>query len=109
VADDLPRARDVLGMPVPPSWASAASVRLRNGLARTQDRMAPPFNVLLEKLFGMIEAKAIHVAVILGIPDALHEGPLTPAELADRVDQPVEDADALEPLRQHRALRRAPP
>jgi hypothetical protein len=95
VTDPTPRARDALGMPVPPSWASRAAERARGGVGRVHDRMAPPFNLLLDRLFGMVDAKALHAAVVLRIPDRLGRAPKTSIELAAADEL---DADALERL-----------
>jgi hypothetical protein len=91
--EPAPRARDALGMPVPPSWASRAAERTRAGIGHVHDRMAPPFGLLLDRLFGMIDAKALHAAVTFRIPDRLADAPLTSAQLAEADDF---DADALE-------------
>ena len=82
-------------MPVPPAWATRAVVKLRNGLGRARGRLAPPFLLTLEHLQGMIDAKALAVAVELDLPDALAGGPRTADELAAAVDG---DADAIDRL-----------
>jgi ubiquinone/menaquinone biosynthesis C-methylase UbiE len=52
------------------------------------ERSAPdPF---LDTFTGLVAARAVTTAVMLGVFEALHEGPATPAELADRL--------ALDPL-----------
>jgi O-methyltransferase domain/Dimerisation domain len=63
------------------------------GLGRR--RLAPPFIVTLEHLQGMIDNKALAVAVELEIPDHLHGGPRRADDLAREVGA---DADALNRL-----------
>ena len=45
--------------------------------------MTAPFQVVLERMFGIIDNKALFIAVDLGIPDVLVAGPQTVAELAE--------------------------
>jgi SAM-dependent methyltransferase len=40
----------------------------------------------IDAFTGLIAARALSVAVMLGVFDGLHEGPATPAELAERLD-----------------------
>lgn len=82
-------------MPVPPSWATRAVTKLRNGLGRTRGKLAPPFLLTLEHLQGMIDNKALTVAVELKIPDRLAAGPRSAAELAREIGG---DADAINRL-----------
>ena len=90
-----PLAREALGMPVPPPWLAQLAVRARNLLSRGHARTAPPFLLVLERLFGLIDNKALTIAVELGVPDALHGGP----RRADAVARAVgADPDALERL-----------
>lgn len=77
-----PRARDALGMRVPPAWAASAAMRLRGSLGRLHARMAPGFQLVLERLFGLVDNQALHCAVTLGLPDLLAKGPRTARELA---------------------------
>lgn len=94
-ADRPPTARDALGMPVPPAWAARAATTARAGVGRLHDRMVPPFNLVMDRLFGMVDAKAIHTAVVLEIPDRLADGPRRAAELATDGEL---DPDALDRL-----------
>ena len=88
-------ARDALGMPVPPSWLARSVSRVRDALGLGRRKLAPPFIVTLEHLQGMIDNKALAVAVELEIPDRLHAGPRRADDLADDVGA---DADALNRL-----------
>jgi hypothetical protein len=88
-------ARDALGAPVPPSWLARGVSRVRDALGLGRRKLAPPFIVTLEHLQGMIDNKALAVAVELEIPDRLHDRPLRADELAGDVGA---DADALNRL-----------
>jgi hypothetical protein len=88
-------ARDALGMPVPPSWLARAVSRVRDALGLGRRKLAPPFIVTLEHLQGMIDNKALAVAVELEIPDQLHGGAKRADDLARDVGA---DADALNRL-----------
>ena len=90
-----PRARDALGMPVPPAAVVSVFNRLRVGLGRGHDAMAPGFQLTIERLFGLIDAKAIYAAVELDLPDRLAAGARSAADLAAEMDA---DADAVERL-----------
>jgi hypothetical protein len=57
--------------------------------------MAPPFALVVERTNAMIEGKALAVVAELRIPDHLHAGPRTVAELSDIVGA---DKDALDRL-----------
>ena len=87
--------RDALGMPVPPSWLARAVNRVRDALGLGRRKLAPPFIVTLEHLQGMIDNKALAVAVELEIPDHLQGGPRRAPDLAADVGA---DADALNRL-----------
>jgi hypothetical protein len=89
---EKPSARDAIGMPIPPSWASDAGARIRNIVGRAHGGMVPPFALILERLFGIIDNKMLAVAVELEIPDLLFDGPRTAQELAASTGA---DADAL--------------
>lgn len=66
------RVRDVAGVPtVPPAGATAAATQVRSALARIHDRMGLPFQVLLERLTGALDAPALYAYVELGLPDHL--------------------------------------
>ncbi|HMF03565.1 MAG TPA: methyltransferase [Acidimicrobiia bacterium] len=68
---------------------------MRDFLGLGRRKLAPPFIVTLEHLQGMIDNKALVVAVELEIPDRLHEGSRSAEELAREVGA---DADALNRL-----------
>src|SRR6266508_2805355 len=78
-------ARDALGMPVPPSWMARSVNRLRDALGLGRRKLAPPFIVTLEHLQGMIDNKALAVAVELEIPDQLHGGAKRADDLAREI------------------------
>ncbi len=69
--------------------------RMRNAVGAAHDRMAPEFVVLLERLCGLIDNKALFVAVKLEIADALEDGPRRAADIAKAVEA---DPDAVERL-----------
>ncbi|MGH2729804.1 MAG: methyltransferase [Actinomycetota bacterium] len=87
------RARAAIGRSVPPAAVAEFATRLRNGLERSHTGMAPPFVVVLERLFGLIDNRLLAIAVDLEIPDRLHETKMTIAELAAATGA---DADSLE-------------
>jgi hypothetical protein len=82
-------------VPVPPPWLARLAVRARNLLGRGHARTAPPFLLVLERLFGLIDNKALAVAVELGVPEALAAGPRRADALARAVGA---DPDALDRL-----------
>lgn len=86
-------AREALGMPVPPVAAVKAVSRVRRGMAALDLRMGTPFQVVLDRAFGILDTKTLSTVVMLGVPEALADGPMTSAEVAARVGA---DADALE-------------
>ncbi|HEV7886747.1 MAG TPA: methyltransferase [Acidimicrobiales bacterium] len=86
-------ARDALGMPVPPVAAVKGATALRRLLGRADDRATAPFQLVLERLFGVIDTKTLFAVVELGVPDVLADGPMRAADIAGRVGA---DADALE-------------
>ena len=92
-----PRARDVLGMPVPPPRMARAATHARNGVERLHRKMAPPFQLVVERVFGLVDTAALYTAVELELPDLLNHGPRTASELAAVAHA---DADAV-----HRVLR----
>ncbi len=57
--------------------------------------MAPGFVVVLERMLGLIDNKALFAAVELGVPDLLAKGPRSAREIAAVLDA---DADALDRL-----------
>ena len=92
---EIPRA---LGLPVPvvpPPAVTRAVTAARRALGRTHDRMTAPFQVVLERMFGLLDNKALFVAVDLRIPDLVANGPRSAAELARSTGT---DEDALNRL-----------
>jgi len=87
------RARTAIGRPVPPAAVAELATRLRNGLEHAHTGMAPPFLVVLERMFGLIDNRLLAVAVEFEIPDKLHESEMTVAELAEATGA---DPDSLE-------------
>lgn len=98
MTDNKPeRAADALGMPVPPVWAARGANWLRNALGRAHTHMVPGFAVVLERLFGIVDNKALYCAVELEIPDLLVDGPRSAAEIAQATNADA-DADAVDRL-----------
>jgi len=88
-------ARDVLGVAtVPPAPITRAGARTRAALGALHDRLALPFQVLLERLLTSLDGPALHAIVELRVPDAL-DRPRTAAQLATVTGG---DADAIERL-----------
>lgn len=79
-------------MRVPPAYIAAAGTRVRGALGRAEQRMAPPFQFVLERLFGLLDTKALFCAVELRIPDLLAAGEKTADALAAQTHA---DADAV--------------
>jgi hypothetical protein len=69
--------------------------RVRDAFGLGLRKLAPPFVVTLEHLQGMIDNKALAVAVELELPDRLHGDARSADDLAREVDA---DADALNRL-----------
>lgn len=90
------------GMPVPPAWLAGTAMGLRYQVGRAHDRMTPAFGLVLERLFGLLDNKALYCAVQLRVPDLLSKGSLTAQEIAERSDA---DADAVERLLRFLTLR----
>lgn len=82
-------------MPVPPIPVARAANRVRDSLGRLHDAASPPFLLLLERLFGIVDNKALYCAVVLDLPDLLADGPRSASELATEADA---DPDAIERL-----------
>ncbi|OBG31033.1 methyltransferase [Mycobacterium sp. E3198] len=80
---------------VPPAGVARAVERARHHLSRLRQRSAPPAAVVMELILNAWVAQAIATAADLGVADALAAGPLSGAQLADRVGA---DADALQRL-----------
>jgi len=89
------RVRDVAGVPaVPPAGATAAATKVRAALGRVHDRMGLPFQVLLERLTGALDAPALYAYVELGLPEVL----TSPRTIDDIAAQIGVSTDALERL-----------
>ncbi len=80
---------------VPPARIARAVEQGRHHLSRLRQRSAPPAAVMMELILNAWVAQTITTAADLGVADALAGGPLSGAQLADRVGA---DADALKRL-----------
>ena len=90
---------DVLGVPLLlPGPVAAAGNRKRGILGRLHGAMAPPPARILERLFGMLEHRALVVLCRAGVPDALTRPTAVP-QLANRL--------GADPVRLERLLRYA--
>lgn len=87
-----PRPSDALGMPIPPSAFVRVGMRLRRLLGRAHDAMVPPPQLLLERVFGLLDTKALFCAIDLRLPELLADGPCSADELAVAAGA---DADAV--------------
>jgi SAM-dependent methyltransferase len=92
---NVPKARDALGVPVPPVPVVRAANRAVGVLERLEKAMQPSFQLLLDRLFGMVDTKALDGAVAIGLPDLLVGGARTAEELAAEAGA---DPDAVERL-----------
>jgi hypothetical protein len=95
-------AREALGVPVPPPVAVRAGTWVRRLLGVGHARTTLPFQLALERLFGLVDNKALYTAVVLGVPEALADGPRSAGALAASVGA---DADALGRLLRYLASR----
>jgi hypothetical protein len=78
--------RSALGSPIPaasPATVVRGVTIARDAIDRVHDRTKAPFQVVLERMFGIIDNKALFIVVDLGIPDLLVAGAQTAAELAE--------------------------
>lgn len=75
-------AKQALGMPVPPARIVEIANRFRNLIGRSHSKMQPPFALVLERLFGLIDNKMLGLLVELEIPDLLHGSAKSAEELA---------------------------
>lgn len=80
---------------VPPARVVRLVERVRSQLSQLSRRMVPPPIEMLELLLGTWVSQAIQAAAALGVADALEDGPLPAATLAERVGA---DPDALDRL-----------
>jgi hypothetical protein len=69
----------------PPSWLIDGFGRVRKALDFASRSAVPPNVALFEMAQGAWLTQALYVAVKLGVPDALRDGPLTADEVAQRV------------------------
>jgi SAM-dependent methyltransferase len=89
------RVLDVAGVPVvPPAGLAAVATRVRAALGRTHDRMGLPFQVLLERLTGVLDAPALYAFVELGVAEHLAT-PRRVDDIAARVGVPEDSLDRL--------------
>lgn len=85
-------AKEAVGMPLPPARVVEIANRFRNLVGRSHSKMQPPFALVLERLFGLIDNKMLGLLVELEIPDLLHGTAKSAVELARDTGT---DADAL--------------
>ncbi len=85
-------AKQALGMPVPPARIVEIANRFRNLIGRSHSKMQPPFALVLERLFGLIDNKMLGLLVELEIPDLLNGTAKSAEDLARDTHT---DADAL--------------
>ena len=89
------RVHDVTGVPVvPPAGMAAVATRVRAVLGGAHDRMGLPFQVLLERLTGVLDAPALYAFVELGIAEHLAT-PRRVEEISARVGVPQDSLDRL--------------
>jgi hypothetical protein len=67
---------------VPPVAAVRAATRVRNGLDRAYRSAALPFQLVLERVLGLVDTKTLGSVVELRIPELLADGPRTVDDLA---------------------------
>ncbi len=95
MASRIARSREALGAPVPPPWAVRAGLRIRAAVDQLHSRMVPGFNLVLERVLGLVDTKALYCAVDLRLPELLADGPQTSVQLAVASES---DPDAIERL-----------
>ncbi|MFJ8871791.1 methyltransferase [Streptomyces sp. NPDC102473] len=71
---------------LPPPGVVRTVEGLRSGLQRLTRQLAPAPFALLELAMGSMVTQAIYAAAELRIAEELEDGPLTPAQIAERVD-----------------------
>lgn len=80
----------------PPLFVINAALKLRSLLLRAADRVVPPYLAVLDRMQGTSCTMVMHAAARLRIADVLAaSGPLTSAELAQRVGLPEAGLDRL--------------
>jgi O-methyltransferase domain/Dimerisation domain len=82
---------------MPPVRLARAVESVRSALLRVTSKMLPPAPSVLDMTMGFATAQTILAAVKLGIADVLAAGPLTAADIAERIDA--------DPVATHRLLR----
>jgi hypothetical protein len=97
------RARDALGLPVPPARVARVERRLRNAVGWLHDSMAPPPLLLFERVTALVDTAAIKAAIDLGLPEQLSNGPRSVGELATAANA---DEDAVARLLRYLVSRR---
>ncbi|AKK27441.1 methyltransferase [Mycobacterium sp. EPa45] len=80
---------------VPPARVVRLVENVRSGLSRLSRRLVPPPIEMLELMLGTWVSQAIQVACALGVADALADGPLPAATLAQRVGADPDGVDRL--------------
>ncbi len=88
--EEIQRAEQALGMRVPPVWAARAATGARNRLGWLHARTTPGFGLVLERLYGLVDNKALYCAVDLDIPDLLADGPRSAEEIAEAAGADVD-------------------
>jgi SAM-dependent methyltransferase len=89
------QVREVAGVPaVPPAGIAALATSARALLGRAHDRMGLPFQVLLERLTGALDAPALFAFVELGVVEHLAT-PRRADELAPRLGVHADSLDRL--------------
>jgi O-methyltransferase/methyltransferase family protein len=84
----LPDVGIVQGRPsrLPPARMARAVESVRSALRRVSFKMLPPAASVLDMTMGFATGQTILAAVKLGIADVLATGPLTAAQVAERID-----------------------
>ena len=80
---------------LPPVWLVQQVLRLRSALGRAHTKMVPGFAIVIERMNGLVDNKALFLLTELGIPDRLAAGPATATALAHATGA---NPDALERL-----------
>lgn len=70
---------------LPPARLARVVETLRTALHRVRFKVVPPFAGILDLTMGFAVAQTIYAAARLGVADVLCDGPMTAADIADRV------------------------